>query len=117
MKVFISGPMTGYEDYNRIVFNLKEAELKKAHPDWVILNPAIHPDGLTHEEYMKLCFAMLDICDFIVVLPGWINSKGSKMEILETLRLKKPVCFPSDDLEKLVAELEFERQLDPILRT
>lgn len=78
MKVFISGPMTGIEKYNRPSFNAAARKLKKA--GHIVLNPAMLPDGMQHHEYMKVCFAMVDIADAIYQLPGWEKSKGARME-------------------------------------
>jgi len=78
MKVFISGPMTGIEEYNRPAFFIREEELKlNGH---IALNPAVYPLGLKYDEYMALAFAMLNVCDAITFLPGSENSTGSLIE-------------------------------------
>lgn len=78
MKVFISGPMTGYPEHNRPAF-FKVAEKILSNGD-IPLNPAIFPDGLTYNEYMTLCEGMLKIADKVVMLPGWKGSKGALTE-------------------------------------
>ena len=78
MKVFISGKMTGEPNYNREKFNEVEAELKEK--GFIVLNPAVLPTGLKHEEYMSICYAMIDVCDMVVMLSGWEHSKGAMME-------------------------------------
>ena len=78
MKIYIAGPMTGIENYNRESFFAMAERLNKF--GHVCLNPASNPDGLTHAEYMHLCYAMIDVCDAIVLLPGWENSKGATLE-------------------------------------
>ena len=78
MKIYIAGPMTGIENYNReAFFGMADYLASFGH---VCLNPANHPDGLTQKEYMHLCFAMIDVCDAIVMLKGWENSTGAKKE-------------------------------------
>ncbi|WP_116965955.1 DUF4406 domain-containing protein [Klebsiella pneumoniae] len=57
MKIYIAGPMTGRENFNREAFN-KEAERLTRHGH-TVLNPASLPDGLEQREYMDICFAML----------------------------------------------------------
>ncbi|MCV4939668.1 DUF4406 domain-containing protein, partial [Escherichia coli] len=49
MKIYIAGPMTGYENFNRDAFN-KEADRLSRHGHSV-LNPATLPNGLTQREY------------------------------------------------------------------
>ena len=55
MKIYIAGPMTGYENYNRPMFNaVAQQMLSGGH---VALNPATLPDGLSQREYMDICLA------------------------------------------------------------
>ncbi|ELG9743281.1 DUF4406 domain-containing protein [Salmonella enterica subsp. enterica serovar Newport] len=68
MKIYIAGPMTGREKFNRDAFN-KEADRLMKHGH-TVLNPASLPDGLAQREYMDICFAMLRCADAIMMLPG-----------------------------------------------
>lgn len=78
-RVYIAGPMTGYENFNRAAFFAKAAELfqRRAIP----LNPAVLPDGLTQAQYMDICFAMIRAADGIHLLKGWEKSKGALAEL------------------------------------
>ncbi|MBS9435541.1 hypothetical protein Ppb6_04074 [Photorhabdus australis subsp. thailandensis] len=76
--VFISGPMTGKPNFNRDAFNLVAKQLKSQ--GLIVLNPAVHPDGLTHEQYMRMSLVMLEQADAIYLLDGWENSTGAVME-------------------------------------
>ncbi|MBS9438971.1 DUF4406 domain-containing protein [Photorhabdus noenieputensis] len=76
--VFISGPMTGKPGFNRGEFNTVAKMLKSQ--DLIVLNPAVHPDGLTHDQYMHMSLAMLEQADVIYLLDGWESSKGAVME-------------------------------------
>ncbi|EER3682409.1 TPA: DUF4406 domain-containing protein, partial [Escherichia coli O26] len=44
VRVYIAGPMTGYENFNREAFHKVEEELKRE--GHTVLNPAVLPDGL-----------------------------------------------------------------------
>lgn len=83
--------MTHYEDYNRPAFFAAEKKLKKKYPDAVILNPAYHPDGLTHKQYMSLCLPMVSIADVLYLLKGWEDSKGANMEFEHALSLGRVI--------------------------
>ncbi|WP_449390486.1 DUF4406 domain-containing protein [Enterobacter hormaechei] len=78
MKIYIAGPMTGYENYNRPMFNaVAQQMLSGGH---VALNPATLPDGLSQREYMDICLAMLRCADAIHMLHGWKESEGAVAE-------------------------------------
>ncbi|HAW1332710.1 TPA: DUF4406 domain-containing protein [Escherichia coli] len=89
MKIYIAGPMTGYENFNRDAFN-KEAERLSRHGHSV-LNPATLPNGLTQREYMDICFAMLRCADAILMLPGWKASAGATAEYHYAYKMEIPV--------------------------
>jgi len=78
MKIYIAGPMTGYENYNRDAFFVEAERLKiKGH---TVLNPAFLPDGLSQAEYMDICFAMVRAADGVMFLSGWEQSEGALAE-------------------------------------
>ncbi|WP_072017533.1 DUF4406 domain-containing protein [Erwinia typographi] len=95
--VFISGPMTGIEDFNRPKFNREAQKLEAA--GIVVLNPAILPDGLTHDQYMKLSLQMLATADVIYQLEGWSASKGAREEAVQARLLGLP--FFSENLNAM----------------
>ncbi|AUR97043.1 hypothetical protein NVP1236O_51 [Vibrio phage 1.236.O._10N.261.52.C4] len=85
-KIYIAGPMTGYEDFNRQSFNDASARLhiKKHTP----LNPAVLPGGLTQGQYMDICFAMIRAADAIYLLKGYEESKGAMAELAYAEKLE-----------------------------
>ncbi len=104
MKVFISGPMSGFPDYNRAEFNRIANLLKRLHPDWIILNPAILPDGLGHGEYLTICSSMISIAEYIIALPGWRASKGACYEKELAQKENKPWIQAADVWPQLFKE-------------
>lgn len=89
MIVYIAGPMTGYPDFNRPLFMRAERALKWS--GHIVLNPAYHPDGLTHRQYMKLCLPMVKVADAVGFLPGWRDSKGAMKEYRQAKRSRKQI--------------------------
>lgn len=78
MRVFISGPMTGYAGFNRAAFDAAERTLKSQ--GHVVLNPAVLTDGLTQAQYMDICAAMVRCADALFMLQGWEASAGARAE-------------------------------------
>ncbi len=85
-KIYIAGPMTGYENFNRESFN--GAATCCLDNDAVPLNPATLPDGLTQGQYMDICFAMIRAADTIYLLKGYEESKGAMAELAYAEKLE-----------------------------
>lgn len=76
-KVYLSGRITGQENY-KAVFRWAAADLTRQ--GYVVLNPAILPQGLDEPDYMRIALAMLDSADAVALLPDWNWSKGARIE-------------------------------------
>ena len=46
-----------------------------------MLNPAELPGGMSREDYMRICFAMIDVADAVVFLPDAPESAGARLEM------------------------------------
>lgn len=90
--VYISGPMTGYEDFNRAAFNSAEKFIK-GWGVYNVMNPAILPDGLTQAQYMDICLSMLRCCDQIYMLNGYQKSDGALCELAYAKKLGLKVVY------------------------
>lgn len=82
-KIYISGKITGTEDYMQR-FENAERELQKMYPGVSVVNPAkvnaALPIDTTYEQYMDMSFVMLGMCDAIYFLQGWEKSSGAMRE-------------------------------------
>ena len=101
MKVYISGPMSGIKDLNFPAFNTAAAIWRAGNHS--VLNPAEKSSETSDPDkdvkagsndwimYLKDDIKALVDCDAIAVLPGWIKSKGAKLEVHIATELSMPV--------------------------
>ena len=82
MKIYISGAISNTDDFMER-FAKAEKELKEQ--GYSVVNPAKVnaqlPENTSYEEYMKMCFCMLDMCDSICMLKGFEKSCGANREL------------------------------------
>jgi hypothetical protein len=79
MKVYISGPIKGNDNY---VDDFSKAESTLRSLGYKTVNPVTlpHATDATYADYMRVdIIAMLD-CDRIYLLRGWEQSQGAKLE-------------------------------------
>ena len=95
-RVFISGPMTGKPGWNGKEFNRAERELRELEAEWVFnpwyFSPSEDEPVQPHEYYMmksleqltmrdwKRCGGERPYFDCIVMLDGWWDSEGARVE-------------------------------------
>lgn len=101
MTIYISGPMTGNEDFETD-FTEAEANLKERYPNAKIINPvhmAVYKDVLNYDTFLYIDGIMLRNCDTIYLLKGWEDSAGSKLELKKFLlgAVDRKVLLQGDD--------------------
>lgn len=92
MRIYISGAITNCPDYEER-FERAEGELRRK--GYEVINPTMInlPDSCTHEDYMKVDFALLDLADGIYLLNNYEKSKGACMEYGYAVARDKIVMF------------------------
>ena len=96
MKVFISGPMSGYEDFNRAAFMNAEKLLKSCwfdvfNPAWLNAGWPVELDekkkdkdpyytAWSKRDLLSIDIHALSLCDAIYMLHGWADSSGAVLE-------------------------------------
>lgn len=78
MKIYIAGKITGDPGY-REKFRKAAEELGKW--GYTALSPAELPEGMATADYMRICFAMIDVADAVVFLPDAAESAGARLEM------------------------------------
>lgn len=118
MKVYIAGPMSGYEDWNFPAFF--DAEKKLLELGYEVVNPA-HNDGETLEKalenaglpdrpnntwayYMRRDLPHVLGVDILCVLEGWQDSKGASLEVHVAEAIGIPLMILRDG--KLIPRVE-----------
>ncbi|WP_085708324.1 MULTISPECIES: DUF4406 domain-containing protein [unclassified Pseudomonas] len=95
-RLYLAGPMSGFEDFNFPAFNKMAADLRAR--GYVVENPAEHGvvDGVDWADYMAYDLTRLGLCGQVAVLPGWENSKGARLEVHIARELGMPVVNAHD---------------------
>ena len=104
IRYYISGPMAGYPEMNFPMF----AEAVKFCNYHKI--PNLSPHLIQHksgdqpwEEFLRKDIEeMLKHCSGIILLPGWPQSKGARMELSTALTLNWPVHFLDPHAKELL---------------
>ncbi len=93
-RVYISGAISGTDDFME---RFAKAQKKLEEQGYSIINPALvgsnMPKDTTYEEYMKMSFAMLDMCGSIYMMAGWEKSCGANREYGYALAKDKTIMF------------------------
>ena len=85
--IYIAGPMTGIEDYNRAAFDRAAKQIKQMWKGTALPTTVINParnyggyQGLTHARYMRYSIHQLLIVDAVYMLNNWELSEGATVE-------------------------------------
>lgn len=79
-RLYLAGPMSGLPDDNYPAFHAAAKALRELGHE--VLNPAENPTPPcgTWLGYMRLAVALLVQCEVVVLLPGWADSRGARVE-------------------------------------
>jgi len=108
MKVYISGKISGLtaEEY-MMRFNNTEDYLIRL--GYEVINPArtnsTLPASTNYEEFMKMSFLMLSMCDTIYMLNNWKDSPGALSEWEYARQHGITILYQEDDVMKVLGEV------------
>lgn len=100
---YVSGPYSDASE-NVIWQNIYEAR-KVARELWLKGYAVICPHtnnlfmggpDLRHDDFMEGDLELIDRSDVVVMLPGWENSTGAKMEYSHAVELRLPIMYWPD---------------------
>jgi len=95
MKIYISGPITGVDNYSDN-FNCVEDKLKAA--GFAVINPAklnecMDPIDTPWRQYVDVGLVMLNCCDAVYMLDGWESSAGALIEKKAAEKANKIIIY------------------------
>jgi len=84
-RVYISGPMTGLDNFNKAAFesaaeHLKSLGFETVSPHDVIVAEKYKRKDDPWDQFMRADIADIMTCDSVFMIHGWVNSKGAKIE-------------------------------------
>jgi hypothetical protein len=105
---YVSGPMTGYPEFNYPAFHQASRALQVE--GYAVLSPADNFGGNTtyeRELYMEQDIRNVLNSDLVVVLPGWERSAGARLEVAVAYECGIPVYrFGEDRINKAQVRIE-----------
>jgi len=98
MKIYIAGKITGNPNYKAEFAAAEKQLLEKGHS---VMNPArlLECKEFTHSDYMSVTHSMQSVCDGVLFLPNWKNSKGAIEEFDYAATAKQKIFFNVEDVE------------------
>ena len=97
MKIYISGAISNTDDYME---RFAKAEKELTEQGYSVVNPAKVnaqlPEDTSYDEYMKMCFCMLDMADAIFMISNWKTSCGASQEYGYALAKNMIIMFEKE---------------------
>lgn len=97
--VYIAGPITGVPEY-WVPFEQAEDELEAR--GYIALTPTRLPYGMNKAQYMRICFAMIDSADAVLLVGNWPESGGACLERHYCEYIDKPYADSVEKLQKIL---------------
>ena len=101
MKIYVAGKISGLEkkDIDEKFEKAKADLICKGHSVFI---PSVLPayDDVPHEDYMHVCYAMIDICDAVYMLSDWQQSKGARQELQYAADTRKEIAYQDESTKE-----------------
>ena len=97
--VYIAGPIAGVANYWE-PFEKAENEIEAL--GGIALTPTRLPYGMNKAQYMRICFAMIDSADAVLLVGNWPESGGANLERHYCEYIGKPYTDSVERLQKIL---------------
>ena len=103
MKVYIIGEMPNcmdgtisvspdeYDHYQRAAIRLRMA-------GHTVVSPMVLPDGLSHDDYVHLCYSLIDISEAVLFLDGWESSESVRWIYRYACHTGKKILYEKENV-------------------
>ncbi len=94
MKIYIAGKISGL-NRSKVIQKFEIAQKSLVAKGHQVFIPSVLPayEAVSHEDYMHICYAMIDICDAVYMLSDWQQSKGARMELQYAADHRKEILY------------------------
>ena len=93
MKLYLAGKITNEPNFREKFARTAQKLTEQGH---TVMNPAELPNGFDYEDYMHVCFAMIDVCDAVHFMPCWEESDGAKREFQHATKREKIILVEGE---------------------
>ena len=97
MKIYIAGKITGDKHYKRKFRRAERILKRKGHS---VMSPAVLPKckEFSWRDYMQVSHAMQSVCNAMVLLPDYKQSKGAMKEYEFAKKMGQAIFFKIRDV-------------------
>lgn len=94
MKVYAAGKITGLPR-SAVLEKFEKAKTLLESQGHEVFVPCILPDypDVSREDYLHICFAIIDVCDAVYMLADWQQSPGARQELEYARDWKKEIIY------------------------
>lgn len=97
MKVYIAGRITGNAGYKE---EFAAARAFYERQGFTVLDPSVMPEGMEWADYARICAAMIDSSDAVVLLPDWEMSPGARLEKAYAEYIRRGVIYHEEMIDE-----------------
>lgn len=97
MKVYAAGKITGLPR-SAVLEKFEKAKTLLESQGHEVFVPCVLPDypDVSREDYLHICFAIIDICDAVFFLDDWHDSPGAIAELKHAAKKGKAILWQKD---------------------
>ncbi len=101
MKIYIAGKISGL-NRDDVIKKFEAAQKYLVAKGHQVFIPSILPayEEVSHEDYLHICYAIIDVCDAIYMLSDWQQSEGARLEYEYAIDNKKQFIFQNPEEQK-----------------
>lgn len=101
MKIYIAGKISGLNRSN-VIQKFEAAQKSLSKMGHQVFIPCVLPayEEVSHEDYLHICYAIIDVCDAVYMLSDWQQSEGARLEYEYAIEKKKQIIFQNEGEKK-----------------